>query len=212
MKYMRVLINNFNSKIYLLLASLFICNISYADKPFHFEANELKDMEEYISKSSGYSNVVKTKNNVILKNGKKVPTDNIQYIKAKAYDHHDWTSTDNYRVISKNLDTEDAYAISIVNSDYLGILHLTRYNKDEQLRTHVIPKGTIQISAYFLHCNKEKNKKGENLYYSYGYDSVNNRLMQMKAGEDGDSLYKNEFDLICKHTYVDRTNGIVDIK
>ena len=93
-----------------------------------------------------------------------------------------------------------------------GILHLTRYNKDEQLRTHVIPKGTIQISAYFLHCNKEKNKKGENLYYSYGYDSVNNRLMQMKAGEDGDSLYKNEFDLICKHTYVDRTNGIVDIK
>jgi hypothetical protein len=86
---MRVLINNLNSKIYLLLASLFICNISYADKPFHFEANELKDMEEYISKSSGYSNVVKTKNNVILKNGKKVPTDNIQYIKAKAYDHHD---------------------------------------------------------------------------------------------------------------------------
>lgn len=197
-----------------LLASVFLCNLSYAEQSFHFESNELRDMEEYISKSGGYSKVVKAKNNVILKNGKKVSTDNIQYIKAKAYDHqdHDWTTTDNYRVVSKGLDIESAYAISVVNSDYLGILHLTRYNKAEQLNTHVIPKGTIQISPYFLHCNKEKNKKGENLYYSYSYDEFNNKLIQMKEGEYGDSFYKNEFDLICKHTYVDRTNGIVDIK
>lgn len=197
-----------------LLASIFICNLSYAAQSFHFESNEMRDMQEYISKSSGYSKVVKTKNNVILKNGKKVSTDNIQYIKAKAYDHHDhdWTTTDNYRVISKNIDTEDAYAISIVNADYLGILHLTRYNKAEQLRTHVIPKGTVQINTYFLHCNNEKNKKGGNSYYSYSYDEVNDRLIQMKEGEYGDSFYKNEFDLICKHTYVDRTNGIDDIK
>jgi hypothetical protein len=197
-----------------LLASVFIFNLSHAEQPFHFESNELRDMEEYISKSSGYSKVVKAKHNVILKNGNKISTDNIQYIKAKAYDHegHDWSTTDDYRVISKSVDTESAYAISVVNSDYLGILHLTRYNKAEQLNTHVIPKGTIQISPYFLHCNKEKNKKVENSYYSYSYDEVNDKLMQMKEGEYGDSFYKNEFDLICKHTYVDRTNGIVDIE
>jgi hypothetical protein len=197
-----------------LLASVFIFNLSHAEQPFHFESNELRDMEEYISKSSGYSKVVKAKHNVILKNGNKISTDNIQYIKAKAYDHegHDWSTTDDYRVISKSVDTESAYAISTVNPDYLGILLLTKYNKAVQLNTHVIPKGTVQIEAHFLHCNKEKNKKGENSYYTYSYDEVRNKVIQMKDGEYGDPIYKNELDLICKHTYVDRTNGIVDIE
>ena len=198
--------------IIVLFTSLSSYTLTHATAPMHAGA-EIESYE-YISKSSGHSKVLRSNNNLIFVDGKKVNSNNIEYIKARAYNHHDsdWTSTDDYRIFEKYDEGVNAYTITSRSPDHIGVLYLGKFNKDVSMgKSGVRKKGTVHISAYFLHCDKEmcKNPNLTNKYYYYMHDSIIG-TMQAEIEPESDYLTK-PLDLICKHTYTDHTNGSVEI-
>ena len=198
--------------IIVLFTSLSSYTLTHATAPMHAGA-EIESYE-YISKSSGHSKVLRSNNNLIFVDGKKVNSNNIEYIKARAYNHHDsdWTSTDDYRIFEKYDEGVNAYTITSRSPDHIGVLYLGKFNKDVSMgKSREKKKGTVHISAYFLHCDKEmyKNPNLTNKYYYYMHDSIIG-TMQAEIEPESDYLTK-PLDLICKHTYTDHTNGSVEI-
>ena len=200
-----------NLKFALILMSISATPLSNANEFTHV-GEEIEEYQ-YISKISGLSKIEKTKTNVIYDQENKIDTKTIEYIKGRSYNHHDsdWSSVEDYRIYEKNGPVVKAYTISSISPDSITVLGLSKYNQDIFLKNNTIKKGTVQISPYFLHCNREKlkNPKLKNRYFSYTEDVYDNLVLE-EIGEYQDYL-KNGFDLICKHTYTDKTNGPTEV-
>lgn len=201
------------NKVILPLLFIFSAfNETYAEE-YSFAGAEIEEYK-YISKTTGLSKVEQVKTNVIYDHGKKINTNKIEYIEARSYNHHDsdWTSIDHYRIYEKYDEGVNAYAFTSVSPDYLGVLTLGKYNQDVHLRTHTLKKGTVEISPYFLVCNKEreKNPNLRNRYFYYIKNFRKNDDSTTLAEVTSDSNFiREKLDLICKHTYTDKTNGDV---
>ncbi|AYO53613.1 hypothetical protein [Acinetobacter wuhouensis] len=162
------------------------------------------------------SNIVYAKSNLensIIGNGEKIiHLKNIEYVKGKSYNYHDydWNIDDKYRVIRKNNELIGAYNIDkSTPTGEIGVMYMTKYIKDIQLARSIIKKGKVDFSHYMLECNKEFSKQ----------TLKRNKYTQFNEFEDDSSpieisknyaIYK-DLELICKHTYIDNTNGIREI-
>lgn len=198
-------------KLTLLTACLSSTHLIYANEFMHAGA-EIEEYQ-YISNNTGLSKTESATTNIIYSYGKKLDSKKIEYIKARSYNHHDndWTSIDDYRIYEKYDEGLNAYTITSMSSDSLGVLTLSKYNQDVPLSHKLLKKGTVQISAYFLHCEREKlkNSKLKNRYFYYTEYQPGN-LTRVEVAEDADYIRKG-LDLICKHTYTDKTNGPTEI-
>lgn len=207
----KTLENGLNLKFALILMSISATPLSNANEFTHAGA-EIEEYQ-YISNNTGLSKTESAITNIIYSYGKKLDSKKIEYIKARSYNHHDsdWSSVEDYRIYEKYDEGLNAYTITSMSTDSLGVLTLSKYNQDVPLSHKLLKKGTVQISAYFLHCEKEKlkNSKLKNRYFYYTEYQTGN-LTRVEVNEDADYI-RNGLDLICKHTYSDKTNGPTEV-
>lgn len=177
--------------------------------------------KKYNSKTEGYSHVKNNVKNSTISNGKTISTNKIEYIKENIYNGESWLDYANYRVYGKDVSPDmsllNAYTIFSLNPERMFVLTLQKVTKGglEQGPEHrgnlTLKKGDVYIQPYFLYCNKEihKNNKLKNKYVLYYFDGVLGNMSPLNMTEEPST--KKQLDLICKHTYIDRTNGLLDI-
>lgn len=153
-----------------------------------------------------------TANSIIGNNEKIISLKNIEYIKGKGYNYHDndWTIDDKYRVVRKNDEMIGAYSIdSSTPAGELGVMYMTKYLKDIRLARSIIKKGKVEFTHYTIECNKEfsGNLSKRNKYTQY--NEFENDTSSAEITKDY-AIYR-DLELICKHTYLDHSNGIREI-
>ncbi len=170
------------------------------------------DDYSYISKSLAISKVKQVGTNLMIINGKKLNSTKIEYIKAKTYDHHEhgFYGIDDYRIFEKFKEGINAYTIHRYTDEIISIHELSRFNQNVQMAQVVRPKGYTYITSYELNCKKERlrNPSLTNEYY-FANKNLNGQLELVKLDNNNDSYITKNLDLVCKHTYIDKTNGNV---
>ena len=156
---------------------------------------------------------VNQKNSMIGEGEKVIHSNTMGYIAGKAYNYHDHTwENEQYRIVRKNNEMLGAYIIDQVGGDgeRLGILYMSKYLKDIQLARSIIKKDTIEYTHFYLLCNKEfkKNNQLKNKYYEN--ENFKSAIFDENMSTEITPSYAQyrDFNLICKHTYIDKTNQI----
>ena len=153
-----------------------------------------------------------TGNSIIGNNEKIISLKHIEYIKGKGYNYHDndWNIDDKYRVVRKNNEMIGAYSIDTSTPvGEVGVMYMTKYLKDIHLARSIIKKGKVEFTHYTIECNKEfsRNSSKRNKYTQYNEFENDASLVEITKAY---AIYR-DLELICKHTYIDNTNGIREI-
>lgn len=153
-----------------------------------------------------------TENSIIGNDEKVIHLNNIEYIMGKGYNYHDndWNINNKYRVIRKNNEIIGAYSIDKSTPvGEIGVMYMTKYIKDVHLARSVIKKGKVEFTHYDIECNKEFSKKSLKGNKYLQYNEFEDEIGATEINKDY-AIYR-DLELICKHTYIDNTNGMREI-